>query len=151
MVIDSNGTAAHEFTLPVGLAANTWVYVAVSRDTSGFIQVWVANEGDASAAASASGRFDSTVNVGWTLTGLSNTIGAFVPAGRQTRAFVSNVRVTTTNEFATTDTTIAIPTARFEEIPGTVLLINNDTLVDETGNNTLVAISDAVGSTFNPF
>jgi hypothetical protein len=107
-------------------------------------------KGDTNATSSTTGR-QQLITTAWNLTGLSNTIGAFVPAGRYTTGYISNLRVTNTNRFTTTDSTIAIPTEPFTQISGTVLLQNSATLTDETGNQTLTAVGSAAGNALNPF
>jgi hypothetical protein len=130
---------------------NTWYYVAVSRDSSGYIQVWLGKDGDANATASTTARLDTSGNAAWTLTGLSNTIGAFVPAGRYTTGYISNLRVDSTGLYATTAATIPVPTEPFEELAGTVFLQNTDELTDETGTQTLTAVGTAAGNSADPF
>jgi hypothetical protein len=150
IVVDSNGAAAQTFSFAETMLVNTWYYVAVTRDSSGYIQVWMGKKGDTNATASTTGR-QQLITTAWNLTGLSNTIGAFVPAGRYTTGYISNLRVTNTNRFTTTDSTIAIPTEPFTQISGTVLLQNSATLTDETGNQTLTAVGSAAGNALNPF
>jgi len=153
IVVDSNGAAANTFQF-VGQAdwlANTWYYVAVTRDTDGYIQVWVGKDGDATAIASTSGRFATSGNAAWNLDGLSNCIGSFVPASRYTTGYISNLRVDSTSLFDTTAATIPVPTEPFTELAGTVFLQNTDALTDETGNQTLAAVGTAAGDALNPF
>ena len=152
VVVDSNGAAATAFDFAQTMVINAWYYLAVSRDTSGYIQVWMAKKGDATAAASTTGRYDSAgAGAAWELTGLSDCIGTFVPANRFTTGYISNLRVTNTNLYTTTDATIAVPTAPFTEVTGTVLLVNDTTLTDQTGNQTLTAVGTAAGNALNPF
>jgi hypothetical protein len=132
------------------MLVNTWYYVAVTRDSSGYIQVWLGKDGDANATASTTGRVQLN-NINWNLTGLSNCIGAFVPAGRYTTGYISNLRVDSTGLYATTAATIPVPTAPFEELAGTVFLQNTDELTDETGTQTLTAVGTAAGNALNPF
>ena len=151
VVVDSNGAAATTFDFAETMLANTWYYLAVTRDTSGYIQVWLGKDGDASATASTTGRFDSTVSANWNLTGISDCIGTFVPANRFTTGYISNLRVDSTGLYDTTAATITVPTAPFEEIAGTVFLQNDATLTDQTGNQTLSAVGTAAGNALNPF
>jgi hypothetical protein len=152
IVVDSNGAAAKTFDFAETMLINTWYYVAVTRDSSGFIQVWLGKKGDTNATASSSGRFNSSINTSaWALTGLSNCIGSFVPAGRFTTGYISNLRVTSTNQFTTTDAIIPIPTEPFTQITNTMLLQNSNTLTDETGNQTLAAVGTSAGNALNPF
>lgn len=151
VVVDSNGAAATTFDFAETMLVNTWYYVAVTRDTGGYIQVWMGKDGDATATASTTGRFATSGNAAWDLTGLSNTIGAFVPANRYTTGYISNLRVDSSSLYATTAATIPVPTASFAEIAGTVFLQNDATLTDQTGNQTLSAVGTAAGNALNPF
>jgi len=150
IVVDSNGAAQQAFNFAETMLINTWYYVAVTRDSSGYIQVWLGKDGDANATASTTGRVRLN-NTNWDLTGLSNTIGAFVPAGRYTTGYISNLRVDSTSLYATTAATITVPTAPFTELAGTVFLQNTDELTDETGTQTLTAVGTAAGNALNPF
>jgi hypothetical protein len=150
IVVDSNGAAAQTFSFAETMLINTWYYVAVTRDSSGFIQVWMGKDGDANATASTTGR-QQLITAAWNLTGLSNCIGAFVPASRYTTGYISNLRVDSTSLYATTAATIPVPTAPFAELAGTVFLQNTATLTDETGNQTLTAVGTAAGDALNPF
>jgi hypothetical protein len=152
IVVDSNGAAAATFNLAQTLVAASWYYLAVSRDVSGFMQIWLGKQGDASAAASTSGRFNCSVNTAaWALDGLSDCIGAFVPAGRYSATdYVSGIRVNNTNLYTTTAATIAMPTSRFTNISGTLFLQSPSALVDLTGNQTLTSVGSAVYSSTGP-
>ena len=120
VVVDSNGAAATAFDFAETMLVNTWYYLAVTRDASGYIQVWLGKDGDAIATASTTGRFDSAgAGAAWTLTGLSDCIGAFVPANRFTTGYISNLRVDSSSRYITTDATIPVPTAPFAVIPVT--------------------------------
>jgi hypothetical protein len=151
IVVDSNGAAQQAFSFAETMLVNTWYYVAVSRDSSGYIQVWLGKDGDANATASTTARLDTSGNAAWELTGLSNTIGAFVPANRYTTGYISNLRVDSTGLYATTAATIPVPTEPFAELAGTVFLQNTDELTDETGTQTLAAVGSAAGNESNPF
>jgi len=152
IVVDSNGATATTFTTAQTMLTNTWYYVAVSRDASGFMQVWLGKQGDSSAAASTSGRFDCSSNTSaWALTGLSNCIGAFVPAGRYSATdYISGVRVTNTNLYTTTDATIAMPTQTFGYVDGILFLQSPTDLSDLTGYQTLTSVGSAAYSATGP-
>jgi hypothetical protein len=150
IVVDSNGAAQQAFNFAETMLVNTWYYVAVSRDSSGYIQAWLGKDGDANATASTTGR-QELITTAWELTGLSNTIGAFVPANRYTTGYISNLRVDSTGLYATTAATIPIPTEPFVELAGTVFLQNDDTLNDQTVTQTLAAVGTASGNALNPF
>jgi hypothetical protein len=150
IIVDSNGAAQQAFNFAETMSVNTWYYVAVSRDSSGYIQVWLGKDGDANATASTTGRQPLNTTA-WELTGLSNTIGAFVPANRYTTGYISNLRVDSTGLYATTAATIPVPTEPFAELAGTVFLQNDNTLTDQTGTQTLAAVGSAAGDELNPF
>ena len=82
---------------------------------------------------------------------MSNCVGAFVPAGRYTTGYISNLRVDSTGLYATNAATIPVPTAPFAELAGTVFLQNDATLTDQTGTQTLTAVGTAAGNALNPF
>jgi hypothetical protein len=150
IVVDSNGAAQQAFNFAETMLVNTWYYVAVSRDSSGNLQVWLGKDGDVNATASTTGRQPLNTTA-WELTGLSNTIGAFVPAGRYTTGYISNLRVDSTGLYATDAANIPMPTEPFAELAGTVFLQNTDELTDETGTQTLTAVGTAAGNALNPF
>jgi hypothetical protein len=152
IVVDSNGATATTFNLAQTLVAASWYYLAVSRDSSGFMQLWLGKQGDASAAASTSGRFNCNADTsGWALTGLSNCIGAFVPAGRYSATdYISGIRVTNTNLYITTNATIAMPTQTFGYVPGILFLQSPTDLSDLTGDQTLTSVGSAAYSATGP-
>jgi hypothetical protein len=151
IIVDSNGAAQQPFNFAETMLVNTWYYVAVSRDSSGNLQAWLGKDGDANATVSTTARLDTSGNAAWELTGLSNTIGAFVPANRFTTGYISNLRVDSTGLYATTAATIPVPTEPFAELAGTVFLQNTDELTDETGTQTLTAVGTASGNSVSPF
>jgi hypothetical protein len=152
IVVDSNGAAATTFNLAQTLVAASWYYLAVSRDVSGFMQIWLGKQGDASAAASTSGRFDCSVGTAaWALDGLSDCIGAFVPAGRYSATdYVSGIQVTNTNLYTTTDATIPMPTQTFGNVAGILFLQSPTNNTDLTGNQTLTEVGSAAYSATGP-
>jgi hypothetical protein len=152
IVVDSNGAAATTFNLAQTLVAASWYYLAVSRDVSGFMQIWLGKQGDASAAASTSGRFDCSVGTAaWALDGLSDCIGAFVPAGRYSATdYVSGIQVTNTNLYTTTDATIPMPTQTFGNVAGILFLQSPTNNTDLTGNQTLTEVGSAAYSSTGP-
>jgi hypothetical protein len=152
IVVDSNGAAATTFNLSQTLISDTWYYLAVSRDTSGLIQIWLGEEGDVNAVASTSGAFDCSVNTAvWALDGLSDSIGVFVPANRfSTLDYISNLRVSNDGLYATNSSTIPMPTSPFDEISGTVFLQSPTSITDITGNQTLTVVGSTSQSSFGP-
>lgn len=152
ITVDSNGAFATTFNLAQSLIADAWYYVALSRDTSGFMQVWLGKQGDAAAAASTSGRYDCSVaSAQWALDGISDCIGAFVPASRfSADDDISGVRVTNTNLYTTTDATIPMPTETFGYVAGIQFLQSPTDLTDLTGNQTLASVGSAAYTTDGP-
>ena len=152
VIVDSNGATSTSFNLAQTLIASAWYYIALSRNASGFMQLWLGKAGDASAAASTSGIFNCGVDTsGWALTGLSNCIGAFVPAGRSSATdYISGIRVTNTNLYTTTDATIPMPTQVFGNVSGTLFLQSPTDLTDLTGNQTLASVGSAAYSSTGP-
>ena len=152
ITVDSNGATATTFNLAQSLLANNWYYIAVSRSTGGFMQVWVGKQGDATAAASTSGAFDCSGSAAaWALDGISDCIGAFVPANRfSANDYVSGVRVTNTNLYTTTDAPIPMPTQTFGGVAGLVFLQSPTALTDLTGNQTLTSVGSAAYSATGP-
>ena len=142
--------AQQSFSFAETMLVNTWYYVAVTRDSSAYIQPWLGKNGDANATGSTTGRVQRNTTA-WDLTGLSNCIGSFVPAGRYTTGYISNLRVDNTDLYATDAATISMPTEPFAELAGTVFLQNTDELTDETGTQTLTAVGTAAGDALNPF
>jgi hypothetical protein len=151
IIVDSNGAAQQAFSFAETMLINTWYYVAVSRDSSGNLQAWLGKDGDANATASTTVLLNTSSNAAWELTGLSNCVGAFVPANRYTTGYISNLRVDSTGLYATDAATIPVPTAPFEELAGTVFLQTTEELTDETGTQTLAAVGSAAGDALNPF
>lgn len=152
ITVDSTGATATVFNLAQSLLVNTWYYIAVSRSTGGFMQVWVGKQGDATAAASTSGAFDcSASSAAWALDGISDCIGAFVPANRfSANDYVSGVRVTNTNIYATNLSTIPMPSATFTNVSGTLFLQSPTDLTDLTANQTLASVGSAAYSSTGP-
>ena len=152
IIVESNGGAAIQFDLSQTIVTGTWYYVAVSRDTDGFIELWLGKLGDTNAVASTSGRFDCSVDTdAWALTGISDCIGRFIPAARTSVGdYISGVRLTTTNLYPTTNATIPMPTATFGNTAGIEFLQSPYDITDLTGTQTLTAVDDADYSTNGP-
>jgi hypothetical protein len=140
--IDSSGKANETFIFPE-LAPNTWHYLAVSRDSSAFVQMWIGALGSGSATASTSGRVflndDVNDTTNWNLSSPTLQIAAWLNTGRfcDEGVFINNLRITNTNLFSTSAPSSSIPTAKFSAITGTQLLINDGTFIDKSGNQTL--------------
>ena len=152
IIVESNGGDATQFDLAQTIVAGTWYYVAVSRDTDGFIELWSGKLGDTVAVASTSGRFDCSVDTNaWALTGISDCVGRFIPGDRSSVGdYISGVRITTTNLYATTDATIPMPTETFGNTAGIEFLQSPTGIADLSGTQTLTSVNDAVYSTNGP-
>jgi hypothetical protein len=141
--VDSNGASTTPFDFAQTMLPDTWYYVAVSRDSSGFIQAWLGKEGDATASASTNGRYNCSVAASsWALTGISDIIGRFIPANRDSELdYISGVRVTNTNLYDTTGVTIEIPSQTFSLVSGTQFLLTPLPIgglpVDVSGNQSI--------------
>lgn len=148
--VDSSGTAAQSFTLEE-MSVGQWYYFAVTRDTSGYIQMWLGSAASGTATASTSGRqLLNTTN--WDLVAPTLLIGAWTNTNRYNQGLlVNNLRVTNTNRFATTATTLAIPSTALTAIAGTQLLINNGEFIDQSANQTLTTVGTPTASTLSPF
>jgi hypothetical protein len=148
--VDSSGIAAQQFTFPL-LAADIWYYLAVTRDTSGYIQMFLGTNTSGVATASLSGR--QLLNISdWDLTTPTRQIGAWTNTNSYNfGTYINNLRVTNTNLFATNSATIPVPSSNFTAVTGTQLLINDGTFIDQTGNQTLTAVGTPSTSVLAPF
>jgi hypothetical protein len=141
--VDSNGENSTPFDFAETMLPDTWYYVAVSRDSSGFMQAWLGKEGDPTATASISGRYNCSVDdIAWALSGISDIIGRFIPANRDSELdYISGVRVTNTNLYTTTNATIPIPTQTFSLVSGTQFLLTPLPIaglpIDVSGNQSI--------------
>jgi hypothetical protein len=141
--VDSNGENSTPFDFAETMLPDTWYYVAVSRDSSGFMQAWLGKEGDPTATASISGRYNCSVDdIAWALSGISDIIGRFIPANRDSELdYISNVRVTNTNLYDTTGVTIEIPSQTFSLVSGTQFLLTPLPIaglpIDVSGNQSI--------------
>lgn len=144
IMVDSNGANSHPFTFGETMLPDTWYYFAVSRNDSGNMQAWLGKEGNTTASASISGVYDCSIDVtSWALTGISDTIGRFIPANRDSELdYISGVRVTTTNLYTTTNATIPMPTQTFNYVEGIEFLLGATQSIDLTGNNTIAFNGD---------
>jgi hypothetical protein len=148
--IDSSGTASQDFYFPTFLK-NTWYYIAVSRDTLGYVQMWVGTTPNGSATSSISGR-QLLNSSAWNLTSATLLIGAWTNTQSfNDNTYVNNLRVTNTNLYNTSLSTIPVPSANLTNITGTQLLINNGAFVDASGNQTLTKVSGVSSSLAQPF
>jgi hypothetical protein len=141
--VDSNGENSTPFDFAETMLPDTWYYVAVSRDSSGFMQAWLGKEGDPTATASISGRYNCSVDdIAWALSGISDIIGRFIPANRDSELdYISNVRVTNTNLYDTTGVIIEIPSQTFSLVSGTQFLLTPLPIaglpIDVSGNQSI--------------
>jgi hypothetical protein len=135
--IDSSGQANPEFNFATGYNLNAWNHIAITRDSSGYTQIWL------NGVASSGGRqqLDSGTS---NYFNPSRAIGAFVnqPVYNNTTK-ISSLRVTNTAEFNTAASTITVPTAALTQITGTQLLMNGKEFIDQSGVQTLTASTNS--------
>jgi len=132
------------FTVPT-MVANVWYYIAVSRNSSDSMSLWL------------NGVRCGNYTVGFTFIANNYSIGAWPTQGQYSSdAYISNVRMTTTNVYDVNSLTIPVPITNFTNVPGTQLLMNTKFgatwLVDSSSNNiTMVANGSPSSSNYEPF
>jgi hypothetical protein len=145
--LDSQAWSAVIFQFAQTPSLNEWHYIAATRDSSGYMQIWL------DGVASSSGRTNSSNANTPDFTGSTSQIGAWTGNTRYNQGtYISNLRATNTNMFDTTASTLSIPTAPFGAVSGTKLLMNTATLIDSSGTQTsIVSSGSPVLSSQNPF
>ena len=150
--LDSSGSDAVLFDFAQTPSLGQWHYIAATRDSSGYMQIWI------DGVASTSGRRNAGINGAPAFTGLTSQIGAWSGNNQYNDGtYISNLRATNTNLFATTASTLTIPTSPFEVVSVgglsvTKLLMNTATLTDSSGTQTsIVSTGSPVLSSQNPF
>jgi len=144
ITIEYETAGAHTFTVPT-MVANVWYHIAVSRNASDSMSLWL------------NGVRCGNNTVGFTFIANNYSIGAWPTQGQySSNAYISNVRMTTTNVYNVNSSSITVPTASLTNIPGTQLLMNtqfgNTWLVDGSSNNiTMVAFGSPSSSSYEPF
>jgi outer membrane biosynthesis protein TonB len=144
ITIEYETAGFHTFTVPT-MVANTWYYIAVSRNASDSMSLWL------------NGVRCGNNTVGFTFIANNYSIGAWPTQGQySSNAYISNVRMTTTNVYDVNSLTIPVPITNFTNVPGTQLLMNTNFgstwLVDSSPNNiTMVAYGSPSSSNYEPF
>jgi hypothetical protein len=145
--LDSQAWSAVIFQFAQTPSLNEWHYIAATRDSAGYMQIWL------DGVASSSGRTNLSNANTPDFTGLTSQIGAWTGNTRYNQGtYISNLRVTNTNMFDTTDSALTVPTSPFGVVTGTMLLMNTATLTDSSATPTsIVSTGSPVLSSQNPF
>jgi len=150
--LDSQGAANAPFTLPFTITQNVWYYIAVTRDTNSYIQLWIGTNTSGIATASTTTLAQYTTS-GWNLNTASTYIGRWLNGVNpyNNGVYINNLRVTNTNLFTTSNPTIPVPTSNFTAITGTELLINTGSAIDQSNTQTITTIGSVPDSSLSPF
>ena len=144
ITIDYETAGDYQFTVPT-MVANTWYYIAVSRNASNSMSLWL------------NGVRAGNSTLGFNFISNNYSIGGWPTQGQySSNAYISNVRMTTTNVYDVNSLTIPVPITNFTNVPGTQLLMNTKFgatwLVDSSPNNiTMVAYGSPSSSNYEPF
>ena len=146
ITIDCLQVSNTQFDVPA-LTTDTWYHIAVARNSSGIVSVWVNGVRSTTGARGLEGGPVA-------FTGVTDQIGSWSYNGTtQMLGNVGQVRIVTDNNiYDPNDSTITVPTADLQEVTGTQLLLlmkSSDQYGDDTGNNTL-SVYDMAGSTTLP-
>ena len=137
-----DGTGVNNFYSSISI--NTWYHLAISRNGSGSTQLWING-----AKAGASPVTDSNNYIH----GPSAIFGT--GAGGKLQGLMSNFRMTNTNIYDPSSSTITVPTSPLTAVTGTTLLLGtalNDPFADTSGNARTITQSGSPTSTSsNPF
>ena len=149
ITIDYETAGDYQFTLPTTLLANVWYHIAVSRDSSNSMSLWLNGV-----------RAGSPANLAFNFISNNYSIGAWPTQAMYSDSgvFISNIRMTTTNVYDVNSLNITVPTSPLTDITGTQLLMNTnfggteEWLVDSSSNNiTMVANGVPLISGYEPF
>jgi len=126
IVVDISGQNSITFTVPT-MVINTWYHVAVTRDASGYMSLWL------NGTRSSTGRITNTFNFTGTTGSIGIFYGYYAPG-----TYMSNLRLTNTAVYDTTLSSITVPTSPLTAIAGTQLLLatpyNSNYLKDTSTN-----------------
>jgi len=112
--IDCYLTGHTSFTVPT-MTTGKWYHVAVSRDSSGYVSLWL------NGVRSSTGRISNTYN----FTSTKLNIGAWsVMPESSNGIYINDLRITNTNVYNTNNSSITVPTSLLASISGTQLLLN---------------------------
>jgi hypothetical protein len=145
ITIDYESAGDYQFTVPT-MVANVWYHIAVSRDASNSMSLWLNGV-----------RAGNPANLSFNFISNNYSIGAWPTQGMYSNdVYISNVRITTTNVYNVASPTITVPTAPLTNIAGTQLLMNTKFgatwLVDSSSNNiTMVDNGSPSSSNYEPF
>jgi hypothetical protein len=145
ITIDYESAGDYQFTVPL-MEANVWYFIAVSRDASNNMSLWLNGV-----------RAGNPVTLAFNFISNNYSIGGWPTQNiYSSGANISNFRITTTNVYNVASPTITVPTAPLTNIPGTQLLMNTNFgatwLVDSSSNNiTMVANGSPSSSNYEPF
>ena len=107
-----------EFTVPT-MTAGAWYHLAMVQNSSGVTTIWL------NGTRSSTG----TITPNWTFQAQLYGVGRWTTQsqGSQGGLYISNLRMTTTNVYTPTQTSITVPTTPLSKIAGTQLLLNTAT------------------------
>jgi hypothetical protein len=138
--ISQYNVANNNFTVPT-MASNTWYHVAITRNSSNAMTVFLngvrSSTGAVTIATNFSGLTSSIARIDQT------NVGAWI-------GYLSNIRIVTgTNIYDPTQTTITIPTAPLTAVSGTQMLMSatNAGIYDSAAKNDLQTVGNAQVST----
>jgi hypothetical protein len=120
-----------------GSILNTWAHICVGRSAGGTARVWV--NGTSIGTATDSNNY----------TAGTVTIGATAVPSAYLTGYFSNARITNTDVYGTSNTTITVPTAPLTAVTGTRLLLSytNAGIPDLAMQNNLETVGNAQVST----
>jgi hypothetical protein len=130
--IDLSGDSRLNFAMASTMSDNTWYQVTVVGDSNG-IGMWIdgvpltySDGGGFITTSGTAPKFDNLIS-GELISGESKAIGAWSTNTWCSDGFdLSNLRFTQTALFASTATTITLPSTPYQNIAGTTLLINSN-------------------------
>jgi hypothetical protein len=120
-----------------GAVLNTWCHIVIARSSGGTARMW-ANGVSVGTATDSNDYSAATVYIG------STSISNFYLTG-----YLSNLRITNTDVYGTSNTTITVPTAPLTAVSGTALLLSttNAGIFDNAMMNDLETVGNAQIST----
>jgi hypothetical protein len=121
--------------LPTGIGF--WAHVVVGKNSSNTYRIWV------------NGVSQSTGTDSYSYDSATNYVGASSSATFPLSGYLSNLRVTNTDVYGTSNTTITVPTAPLTAVSGTQLLLSttNAGILDNAMMNDLETVGNAQIST----
>lgn len=142
--VSQYNVANNNFTVPT-MASNTWYHVAITRNSSNQLTVFLNGTRSTTGAVSISTNFS----------GLTSSIGRIDQSNVGAWfGYISNVRIVTgTNVYDPTQSTITVPTSSLTAISGTAFLScqNNRFKDNSTNAYTITRAGSAAIQAFSPF